>query len=92
MKPLSGATIVGLVGRYRFKQLASSPGLRRKRVNVTRSNSGAWTMSASRPAGSFGIVQERQFRGGDQRIAPGSGGTIASDLPAALSGTHPPRR
>ena len=56
MKPGSGATIVGAVGRYRFRQLASSPGRRRKRVKRMRENSGALTTRASRPAASFGLL------------------------------------
>ena len=54
MNPFSGATMVGAVGLYRFKQLASSPGRTRKRVKPTRSKAEDETISASRPAGSSG--------------------------------------
>ena len=49
MNPGSGAMIVGFVGRYRFRQLASSPGRTRKRVKRICASCGAWSISASRP-------------------------------------------
>ena len=89
MKPGSGATIVGFVGRYRFRQLASSPGRTRKRVKMRAAMlRRVRTPSASRPPGSLGLCTQRHLRLREQGVAAGAGLRIVVRLPAARAGTR----
>ena len=86
MKPCSGAINVGLAGRYRFRQLASSPGLMRKRMKRTSAELRSRVQLQIFPsAWLVRVVDDRHFRASDQRKPAGPGFRIVRQLATAAT-------